>query len=390
MSNALPLFPVVASTAEAACARQAAHTSLSPEACAAMLATCIGRSKGRSILSLPKLAPALYREIDGCLKTIGIIWSRREKLHLADTNSIRLFFEAAHRGSYVDTIDVLEYFPTSSEYAATLAQRLAAELEWMDAPHILEPSAGDGIMVAAILDAIPHATVTAVELDPKRCRDLERRFEGDPRVRSFAASIFDDAPFTDVHYDGALMNPPFSNALGHIDRVDALLRPGGWMVGIAPYGASTRSLAVALHRRDADLEHTPRLAFSTTSVSAISFSYRTGKSYYMALADALATVPGTTAALINEVERASLTLHRLAEDDCNGTNAANYDQRYDTCVAMLREWLTPLGIDFVLKGDPRSGHGIALAIPGIIGNDADRHIIVPNAFDEARDIWPAP
>lgn len=74
-----------------------------------------------------------------------------------------------------------------------------------DRPRILEPCAGDGALVAAVLARLPGAVVEAVERDRALAAKVRRRFGA--RVRVEAADFLErERPL--VPYDGAILNPP--------------------------------------------------------------------------------------------------------------------------------------------------------------------------------------
>ena len=90
-----------------------------------------------------------------------------------------------------------------------LAARVAEELSLWDVEtaHVLEPSAGLGNVVAALLDrGVPR--VTAIELDPLRVAHLRSRF--DHRVTVIEADFLDAAPLLG-DFDGIAGNPPYDS-----------------------------------------------------------------------------------------------------------------------------------------------------------------------------------
>lgn len=88
---------------------------------------------------------------------------------------------------------------------AAVARRMVGWLELAgDAPRILEPSAGTGVLVRAALALYPRAQIDAVELDPERCELLEA-IEGVNVVRGdYLEHASGEA------YDAIITNPPFT------------------------------------------------------------------------------------------------------------------------------------------------------------------------------------
>jgi hypothetical protein len=115
-----------------------------------------------------------------------------------------------------------------------------AACECCEHPRVLEPSAGDGALVAAVLAAAPDANLFAVEPDPGRAAKL-RQVGGFPvhecTFEEFAERF--DSPSL-KGYDLVVMNPPYSSpgnpglwAL-HVKLAWGLLAAGGRLVAILP------------------------------------------------------------------------------------------------------------------------------------------------------------
>jgi predicted RNA methylase len=112
----------------------------------------------------------------------------------------------------------------------TLARRFAEwALDGLRFPSVVEPSAGDGALVRAILEARPLARIMAIEIDPQWVSVLRERHE-----HEIAAVVEDDYLRRAMHEVAAVvMNPPYENgldgrflahAMTHADRIGALLR----------------------------------------------------------------------------------------------------------------------------------------------------------------------
>jgi predicted RNA methylase len=128
--------------------------------------------------------------------------------------------------------------------------------------HVLEPSAGTGML--AVAAQLFGGRVILNELAPARAALLERLFPGASVTRHDAAQI-DDRLAHDHQPEVVLMNPPFSamagidrrmpgTALRHIASALARLRPGGRLVaitgaGCAPEAPAWREAFVALQER---------------------------------------------------------------------------------------------------------------------------------------------
>lgn len=121
-----------------------------------------------------------------------------------------------------------EYFPTPK----ALADEMAQALEPMEDRTYIEPSAGSGALVAAVLKKQPKANVIAVEFNPLNVAMLRERFKGDERVEIVEANFEDWRPHELA--DGVIMNPPFQQAKEHIRRAESMVKPGRPLVTIAP------------------------------------------------------------------------------------------------------------------------------------------------------------
>jgi predicted RNA methylase len=163
---------------------------------------------------------------------------------------------ARERAGYVRTPD-------------SLADELCAwphhDLRWL-APgaRVLEPSAGDGALVAAILRCNPQVAVTAVEphlIRAQACTDRTAASAADVTVH---VGTFEQYAMTaaraGTRFDAVVMNPPFAIAgqadvwLEHLRTAWHLLRPGGRLVAVVPAGFAFRSSGIHADAR-AFVEH---------------------------------------------------------------------------------------------------------------------------------------
>ncbi|MBB3862525.1 putative RNA methylase [Novosphingobium hassiacum] len=163
-----------------------------------------------------------------------------------------------------ETSQALQQYSTPPGLAYVAA--IAASLNPAD--HVLEPSAGTGMLAAHAL--LARAGLTLNELAETRAELLGHLFPEIAVSRHDAASIDDRLP-TAIRPTVVLMNPPFS-AVAHVDRTmkDAALRhiasalarlePGGRLVAIT--GASCSPDAPAWRDAFARLQETGRIVFT--------------------------------------------------------------------------------------------------------------------------------
>lgn len=102
----------------------------------------------------------------------------------------------------------------------------------VDGP-LLEPSAGDGALVHAMLDKFKDRPITAIEIDPGRFEILNR-IEGINAIRGNFLSMT-PKPI----YAGVVMNPPFYGMhwIDHVLAAWEWLKPGGQLIAILPVTA---------------------------------------------------------------------------------------------------------------------------------------------------------
>lgn len=105
-----------------------------------------------------------------------------------------------------------------------------------DGAHVLEPSAGTGHIVRAILAKQPTAKVTAVELHPDRVAQL-RKIEG-PQVQIIPRNFLNEPVFP--VFDAVVMNPPFygTHWMDHVRHAWDFVKDGGKLVAVLPVSAS--------------------------------------------------------------------------------------------------------------------------------------------------------
>lgn len=121
----------------------------------------------------------------------------------------------------------LQFYPTPG----TVATKVAGES--LRGKRVLEPSAGEGAMAAAALNA-GAARVDCIEVDPERVAKLSVRFGRDVRVAVRRYNFLET--IADPVYDAVLMNPPFfgRHYMAHVRHAFEFLRPGGTLRAVLP------------------------------------------------------------------------------------------------------------------------------------------------------------
>ncbi|WP_405183605.1 class I SAM-dependent methyltransferase (plasmid) [Nocardia sp. NBC_01377] len=192
-------------------------------------------------LFLPKqLSPADYKKVNSVIETMGGRWSRREQAHVFPNDDPAEIIAATMATGKTPNTDrkVLEaFFATPEGLARHVTAGAHSGLAALEAgAHVLEPSAGDGALVRAILEANPDVHVTAVEPDHERAAAIGR----DPRVTVVVSSFEQFAATASRQFAVVVMNPPFALPgrptawMDHLYAAWDLLIDGGQLLAIAP------------------------------------------------------------------------------------------------------------------------------------------------------------
>lgn len=191
---------------------------------------------GKRVKITTQLDRKMYQKVNEVLEALGGKWSRAAAAHVFAEEPQDSIDEVLVTRELVRAPS-LGWFATPAPLARTLVQMAEVEAGMF----ALEPSAGEGAIVGALLEAGAH--VHAMEIDEGRRQTLLRRFPRpqttlDVGQANFMYSMDDDQ-------DRVVMNPPFVKVLGadHIDHVVhamSMLKPGGILVSVLPASVSFR------------------------------------------------------------------------------------------------------------------------------------------------------
>lgn len=115
-----------------------------------------------------------------------------------------------------------------------VAARMVDYLDISDSHSILEPHAGTGALLSALLDAKANVSqMHAVERDYSLVSHLRKhtRFEG---INITHDCFLQYADFEDKRFDRIVLNPPFKYIRAHMKAAISLLRKGGEFVALVP------------------------------------------------------------------------------------------------------------------------------------------------------------
>ena len=184
-----------------------------------------------------------YKRVDQVLRNLGGTWSRYEKAHVFDHDPSAAIRQVVEDGKAPG--------PAKSDegYVATppaLAERIVREHtdigDW-DTGSVLEPSAGGGNLVRAVLAANKNVQVTAVEPNVSRLSAMDDSLSRLDLVNQRLEDYLHDTP---PEFDAIIANPPFALPgrptawIEHTWHAWNLLKPGGRLVSIAPAGLAFR------------------------------------------------------------------------------------------------------------------------------------------------------
>lgn len=184
-----------------------------------------------------QLDPKLYKRVAEALESVGAKWDRRARAHVFAKGDARDAFVAMLDAGRMTIEKGLSYFPTP----AMLAARVAGLAGAGPGRRILEPSAGEGAIVAALLSL--GAEVVAVEYDASRAATLRARFPGITIVQGDFLAM---RPAELGLFDGVAMNPPFSLAgqpqadIDHVMHAATFAHRGGLVAAIVSQGVEFR------------------------------------------------------------------------------------------------------------------------------------------------------
>lgn len=182
-----------------------------------------------NVVKLPdvQLERKAYMDVKKSLEGIGGKWKGGKVAGFVfqeDEDPTSLLSEVAG-GKKINLKKDYQFFATPAELAAKLVEYACIR----EGHSILEPSAGQGVIIDAINDALPITRVDCYELMPTNRNVLKNKM--------MANLIGDDFLKSDpkVKYDRIVANPPFTRDadIDHIRAMYKRLTPNGRLVTIA-------------------------------------------------------------------------------------------------------------------------------------------------------------
>jgi predicted RNA methylase len=196
---------------------------------------------GATLKLTGQLTPKLYKSVNDVIARLGGKWNRSSGLHIFP-KPVAEALDGVLDSGVKPLKNPAAFFPTPD----ALVARMVAALDMVRTPNatVLEPSAGDGRIVAAVLAAYPECGVTWVEIDEDRA-DL---IPTNRRAKGYRGDFLAWPPAGKaLNFDFVIMNPPFAVPgnkdafIDHVEHAYAMLRPGGRLVAIVPESIRTRT-----------------------------------------------------------------------------------------------------------------------------------------------------
>ncbi len=221
-----------------------------------------------NLLYLPpdKLDRKIYVKVNDALTSIGLVWNKKQKCHISDSDIEDKLDEIISTGEYnslKEKKNLLNFFPTPKNIVSQMIE--LAELNKND--YVLEPSFGR----ANILEEILKITVNVdgIEIDKENYDYVMSKFNCGMKNCDFLNHVPERV------YDKIIMNPPFSNfrEILHINHAWKFLRKDGILVSICSPSPFFRTNKLSLdfmeflNNNDVEIIDLPEGSFKSSGTS---------------------------------------------------------------------------------------------------------------------------
>ena len=195
----------------------------------------------------------IYAKVKKVLEALGGKWNRSAQATLFEGDGATLVRDAIALGEYIDPKQGWQFFETPIEIVMMMVGRVVNWLRDKRKLYIpdllaLEPSAGLGRIVQQLVNAGFGNAIAAVEMDPEKCKALEKMGTCSVINQDFLQF----APKNGILYDAIVMNPPFTNLndVRHVMHAAKFLKPGGMLVAVMSMSWTFREDKLAAEFRD--------------------------------------------------------------------------------------------------------------------------------------------
>lgn len=180
----------------------------------------------------------VYQKVAKVIEDAGGKWNRSAAAHVFPGDAYEAIEPIILTGEMVRPSDMGQ-FDTPEELAASVAEWAMIE----EGNAVLEPSAGIGMLIMAILPYNP-SIVRAIEIDIGRVRYMRNHFDKhDDRVKIRHVDFLKaDPDRVAERFDRVVMNPPFAKQadIDHVLHAWRFVKPGGRLISIMSAGAQFR------------------------------------------------------------------------------------------------------------------------------------------------------
>lgn len=177
-------------------------------------------------------------------------------------------------GKAVQVVSAPQLFPTPPDVARRMVELLDLDNwngEAWETMRVLEPSAGTGNLVAAVLEAHDDCDVYAWEINHALADGL--RAKALPQLRVITGDFLEKPPAQTPpeQFDAVIMNPPFERGSWekHLRHAWRDVRPGGRLCAVLPQAPRWRDVCRELGSAGYHYETLPGNTFAGTGVNTV-------------------------------------------------------------------------------------------------------------------------
>ncbi len=172
-----------------------------------------------------QLERSLYLEVNKVLEGAGGKWDRKSRSHLFGSDPRALLGIAVETGQAINKQQLFQAFYTPASLALELAE--CADLQ--EGMTMLEPSCGEGNLIAAALSKVPTLKIQGIEIQPDAVAKVRALF---PAIQIRQADFLQVEP--EPIFDRVVMNPPFTKDqdIQHVSHAWKFVKPGGRLVSV--------------------------------------------------------------------------------------------------------------------------------------------------------------
>jgi predicted RNA methylase len=177
-----------------------------------------------------QLERAMYLKVNKAIDALGGKWSKKEKAHVFEENIGDAIEDAIASGSVENRKQAFGFFETP----AALAKWLVATANIGSARNVLEPSAGRGAIVRAIIPELKSlARIDCWEIDPRHHAKIEDSGRATVVGHDFLQARI-NLSYGGKGWDRIIANPPFARQqdIDHVLHMHRMLAPGGFLVSV--------------------------------------------------------------------------------------------------------------------------------------------------------------